>query len=96
MEEIFLNFISAINDSRYWLGPLLAICIYIILAWQIITTVQDDIEEPIFHHRPRSVAVITGDLRTAPAGEPAVGESPVFTHALAAICRDRREHGGRA
>ena len=43
--EIFLNFIQAISDSRFWLGPLLVICVYVMLAWEIITTVQDEIEE---------------------------------------------------
>ena len=43
--EIFLNFIQAISDSRYWLGPLLVICVYVALAWEIITTVQDEIEQ---------------------------------------------------
>ena len=53
MIEIFLNTIRVISDSRYWLGPLLAICVYVVVAWEIIITVQDEIEEPIFHHRPR-------------------------------------------
>jgi hypothetical protein len=41
METIFLNFIQAINDSRYWLGPLLVICISAMLVWEIIDTVRD-------------------------------------------------------
>ena len=51
--EIFLNIIQAISDSRYWLMPLLAICIYIAVACQIIITVQDKREEPALNHRPR-------------------------------------------
>ena len=45
IEIYFLNFIQAISDSRYWLGPVLVICVYVMLAWGIITTVQDEIEE---------------------------------------------------
>jgi len=46
METLFLNFVQAINDSRYWLGPLLVICVFAMMAWEIITTVQDEMEEP--------------------------------------------------
>jgi hypothetical protein len=45
METLFLNFIQAINDSRFWLGPLLLIVVCVMLAWEIITTVQDEVEE---------------------------------------------------
>ena len=45
MEIYFLNVIAVINDSRFWLGPLLVICIFAMLAWEIINTVQDEIEE---------------------------------------------------
>ena len=45
METFFLNMIQAINDSRYWLGPLLLIVVCVMLAWEIITTVQDEVEE---------------------------------------------------
>jgi hypothetical protein len=33
--------IQAISDSRYWLGPSLAICVYMMLVKEIISTVQD-------------------------------------------------------
>lgn len=44
--EIFLNAIQAISDSRYWLGSLLVICVYVMLVAEIISIVQDEMEEP--------------------------------------------------
>jgi len=46
MEILFLNAIQAISDSRFWLGPLLVVCVYVMLAWEIITIVQDEIGKP--------------------------------------------------
>lgn len=31
MENLFLNAINAISESRFWLGPLLLVCVYVML-----------------------------------------------------------------
>lgn len=41
MEEMFLNIITAINDSRYWLGPLLVVCVSVMAIVEIIGVMQD-------------------------------------------------------
>jgi hypothetical protein len=41
MEMLFLNFIQAISDSRYWLGPLLVICVYVMLAREVKDVFKD-------------------------------------------------------
>ena len=45
MEIFFLNVIAAISDSRYWLGPLLVICVCVILFAELIGIAQEEIEE---------------------------------------------------
>jgi hypothetical protein len=45
METLFLNFVQAINDSRFWLGPLLVVCVFVLVRREIITTVRDETEE---------------------------------------------------
>ena len=41
METIFLNIIEAISGSRFWLGPLLLVCIGIILANELVGVFAD-------------------------------------------------------
>jgi len=45
MEEMLLNAIEAINQSRFWLGPLLLFCVFGVLAMTIVRDVQKDIEQ---------------------------------------------------
>ena len=45
MEYFFLNFIQAISDSRYWLGPLLVICVYVMLAREVKDVFKDMLED---------------------------------------------------
>ena len=45
MEIFFLNVIAAISDSRYWLGPLLVICVCVMLFAEMISIAQEEIEE---------------------------------------------------
>lgn len=48
MEELFLNIINCLSESRYWLGPVLIACIYIIVVLEIIhvfRSVQKEMEE---------------------------------------------------
>lgn len=44
-ETIFLNAVQAISDSRFWLGPILLICIYVLVALEVFEIVQEEIEE---------------------------------------------------
>ena len=44
METLFLNFIQAIDDNRFWLGPILAMLALVMAAREVIGTVQDEIE----------------------------------------------------
>ncbi|MBW2570063.1 MAG: hypothetical protein JRE47_12055 [Deltaproteobacteria bacterium] len=45
--EIILNVIQALSDSRGWALPLLLICIVVMLAKEIITTVQEEIDDEL-------------------------------------------------
>jgi hypothetical protein len=45
MEYFFLNMIAAISDSRYWLGPLLVICAYVMLAREVKDVFKDMLED---------------------------------------------------
>jgi len=45
--EIFLNAIQALSDSRYWLMPILLICTVVLVAAEIITTVQEEIDDEL-------------------------------------------------
>ena len=41
MEILFLTIIQALSDSRFWLGPLLLICVSVIAIREVIDAVQD-------------------------------------------------------
>lgn len=43
--DMFLSFISFLNDSRYWLGPILLIVICVMLIREAIGIAQEEIEE---------------------------------------------------
>jgi len=43
--EIFLNVMQALSDSRVWALPILLICTVVALALEIMTTVQEEIDE---------------------------------------------------
>ena len=45
METLFLNVIAAISDSRYWLGPLLVICVYVMLAQEVKDVFKDILKD---------------------------------------------------
>ena len=45
--EIFLNVIQALSDSRFWLMPILLICTVVMLAVEIMTTVQEEIDDEL-------------------------------------------------
>ena len=41
MEDLFLNAIHAISESRFWLGPLLVVCVYAMLMSVIVDVFSD-------------------------------------------------------
>ena len=45
--EIIINAIQALSDSRYWLMPVLLICTVVLLAVEIMTTVQEKIDDEL-------------------------------------------------
>ena len=45
MEALFLNMINAVSESRCWLGPIILICVLVMVVSQIINIVQDEIED---------------------------------------------------
>ena len=49
IEIFFLNFIQAISDSRFWLGPVLVVCVLILMGCEVKEVFKDilkDMEEP--------------------------------------------------
>jgi hypothetical protein len=49
MEIFFLNFVQAINDNLLWLGPVLVVCILVLIISEIKEVFKDmlkDMEEP--------------------------------------------------
>ena len=45
--DMLIQIFQALSDSRFWLMPLLFICIVVILAAGIITTVQEEIDDKL-------------------------------------------------
>ena len=45
--EICLNIIQALSDSRFWLLPILLSCLLVILAVEIITIAQEEINDKL-------------------------------------------------
>lgn len=45
--EIFLNIIQALSDSRFWLMPILLFCTVVILAVEIMTIAQGEIDDEL-------------------------------------------------
>ena len=35
MEIFFLNFIQAISDNWYWLGPLWCVCMFVLIGYEV-------------------------------------------------------------
>ena len=49
IETLFLNFIQAISDSRFWLGSMLVVCILVLIISEIKEVFKDmlkDMKEP--------------------------------------------------
>lgn len=44
IETIFLNAVQAISDSRFWLMPLLLMCVVVMIAVEVFEIIQEDIE----------------------------------------------------
>ena len=45
MEEIFLNVVNSISDSRFWFMPVFVICVFVILACVICEVFEGVLEE---------------------------------------------------
>ena len=45
METLFLNFIQVINDSRFWLGPVLVVCILGLIISEIKDVFKDMLKD---------------------------------------------------
>ena len=43
--EIFLNVIQAISDSRFWLGPVLVVCVLVLIACEIKEVFKDMLKD---------------------------------------------------
>ena len=49
MEIFFLNFVQAINDNLLWLGPVLVVCILVLIISEVKEVTKDmlkEMEEP--------------------------------------------------
>lgn len=42
METLFLDIVNGISDSRFWLGPLVFFCVFVILILEIFEIVQGE------------------------------------------------------
>ena len=43
--EIFLNIIQALSDSRFWLLPVLLLCVIVMLIVELVMIAQEEIDE---------------------------------------------------
>ena len=65
IEIFFLNFVQAINDNLLWLGPVLVVCILVLISSEIKEVFKDmlkDMEEPEIRDQESEVRHLTSDI----------------------------------
>ena len=45
MESIFLNLIQSLSDSRFWLIPILLVCILVVVTGELFRVLKDTQKE---------------------------------------------------